>query len=102
MAVLTALMSAADYAADGGDLDACDDLRPCFICPGFVDTHLHMPQLGIIASYSPQLLDWLDRFAFPAEQAFADSAFRGGAGAAFSRSSDCLRHNLRSGFYHGA
>ena len=72
---IDALMSAADYAAGGGDLDACDDLRPCFICPGFVDTHLHMPQLGIIASYSPQLLDWLDRFAFPAEQAFADSAF---------------------------
>ena len=72
---IDALMPATDYAADGGDLDACEDLRPCFICPGFVDTHLHMPQLGIIASYSPQLLDWLDRFAFPAEQAFADSAF---------------------------
>ena len=72
---IDSVMSAADYAAGGGDLDACEDLRPCFICPGFVDTHLHMPQLGIIASYSPQLLDWLDRFAFPAEQAFADSAF---------------------------
>lgn len=67
--------TAADYAASGGDLDACEDLRPCLLLPGFVDTHLHMPQLGIIASYSPQLLHWLDHYAFPAETAYADAEF---------------------------
>ena len=72
---ISQLMSAADYAAKGFALSECEDLRPCIIFPGFVDTHLHMPQLGIIASYSAQLLDWLERYAFPAETAYADSAY---------------------------
>lgn len=42
------------------------------IVPGFIDTHVHMPQLDIIASYGGQLLDWLERYAFPAEARFAD------------------------------
>jgi guanine deaminase len=72
---ISQLMSAADYAAQGFALSEIEDLRPCIIFPGFVDTHLHMPQLGIIASYSAQLLDWLERYAFPAESAYADSAY---------------------------
>ena len=31
------------------------------IVPGFVDCHVHFPQLDIIASYGEQLLDWLNR-----------------------------------------
>src|SRR5215212_1695502 len=46
----------------------------CLIAPGFIDTHVHYVQTGIIASYGTQLLDWLDRYAFPAEMAFADPA----------------------------
>ena len=42
------------------------------ILPGFIDTHIHMPQTGVIASYGAQLLDWLDRYTFPAEARFAD------------------------------
>ncbi len=72
---ITELISAADYVARGFVLSECEDLRPCIIFPGFIDTHLHMPQLGIMASYSAQLLDWLERYAFPAETAFADSEF---------------------------
>ena len=41
------------------------------IVPGFIDCHVHYPQLDIIASYGEQLLDWLDRYAFPAEAQFA-------------------------------
>ncbi len=41
---------------------------------GFVDTHVHYPQTHIIASYGAQLLDWLERYTFPAEAAFADPA----------------------------
>ncbi|MSQ20578.1 MAG: guanine deaminase [Betaproteobacteria bacterium] len=40
------------------------------ILPGFVDTHVHYAQTDIIASYGTELLDWLERFAFPAERAF--------------------------------
>lgn len=44
------------------------------IVPGFIDCHVHFPQLDIIASYGEQLLDWLNRYAYPAEQAFGDRA----------------------------
>jgi guanine deaminase len=46
----------------------------CLIAPGFIDTHVHYVQTGMIASYGEQLLDWLDRYAFPAEMAFKDPA----------------------------
>lgn len=44
------------------------------IVPGFIDTHVHCPQTDIIAAAGDNLLDWLERFAFPAEQQFADPA----------------------------
>jgi guanine deaminase len=43
------------------------------ITAGFVDAHVHYPQTEIIASYGRQLLDWLNDYTFPAEQAFADT-----------------------------
>jgi guanine deaminase len=43
------------------------------LLPGFVDTHIHYPQTDIIASYGTQLLDWLERYAFPGETRFADA-----------------------------
>lgn len=42
------------------------------IVPGFIDCHVHYPQLDIIASYGEQLLDWLQRYAYPAEARFSD------------------------------
>ncbi len=45
---------------------------PGLIVPGFVDTHVHYPQVDRIAAYGDQLLDWLDRHIYPAEAAFAD------------------------------
>jgi guanine deaminase len=50
------------------------DHRGKLICPGFVDTHVHYPQTDIIASPGHGLLDWLDRYALPAERRFADEA----------------------------
>jgi guanine deaminase len=43
------------------------------IVPGLIDCHVHFPQIDIIASYGERLLDWLDRYAYPAERRFADS-----------------------------
>jgi len=43
------------------------------IVPGFIDTHVHMPQLGVIASYGTQLLDWLNTYTFPHEARFVDA-----------------------------
>ena len=42
------------------------------ILPGFIDTHVHSPQLDVIASYGTELLDWLTTHTFPAEARHAD------------------------------
>lgn len=44
------------------------------LCPGFVDCHVHYPQIDIIASPGLQLLDWLEQYTFPAESRFVDQA----------------------------
>lgn len=51
-----------------------EDHRGSLLMPGFIDTHVHSPQLDVIASYGTQLLDWLERYTFPAERAHADPA----------------------------
>jgi guanine deaminase len=44
------------------------------VTPGFVDTHLHAPQLEMIGSYGGHLLEWLNRYTFPTEMKFSDPA----------------------------
>ncbi|RIA18951.1 guanine deaminase [Ectopseudomonas oleovorans] len=48
--------------------------RGALITPGFIDTHIHYPQTGMIASYGEQLLDWLNTYTFPTEKQFEDKA----------------------------
>jgi guanine deaminase len=57
------------------------DHRGRLLMPGFIDTHVHSPQLDVIASYGTALLDWLDTYTFPAERRYADEgeAERGAA-----------------------
>jgi len=50
------------------------DERGRLILPGFIDTHVHCPQLDVIASYGTELLDWLNTYTFPAERRYADPA----------------------------
>jgi guanine deaminase len=52
---------------------ALTDQRGKLIVPGFIDCHVHYSQIDIIASYGEQLLDWLNRYAFPAEAKFGDA-----------------------------
>ena len=44
------------------------------LMPGFIDTHIHVPQTDMIASGGRQLLDWLNDYTFPTEARFADYA----------------------------
>ena len=53
------------------------------ITPGFVDAHVHYPQTDIVGAWGPQLLDWLNDYAFPAELAFADRAHADEVAAVF-------------------
>lgn len=48
------------------------DLAGRLITPGFVDAHVHFPQVDVMAAGAGQLLDWLTNHTFPAELAFAD------------------------------
>ncbi|WP_380057952.1 guanine deaminase [Falsihalocynthiibacter sp. SS001] len=50
------------------------DHRPHLLMPGFIDTHVHFPQVQVIASWGSQLLDWLNNYTFPEETRFADSS----------------------------
>ena len=50
------------------------DLKGKLIVPGFIDAHVHYPQVDVMAAWGTQLLDWLHTHTFPAEQAFADRA----------------------------
>mgnify|MGYP000622133264 CR=1 FL=1 len=45
------------------------------IIPGMIDTHIHYPQVEVIASYGEQLMDWLNNYTFPAEGQFKDKAY---------------------------
>ncbi len=48
--------------------------RGRLVMPGFVDAHVHSPQLDVIAAYGTELLDWLQTHTFPAELRQADPA----------------------------
>lgn len=47
------------------------DHRPHLMMAGFIDTHIHFPQVQVIASWGAQLLDWLNNYTFPEETRFA-------------------------------
>ncbi len=64
----------AELSAANEDLDITD-LRGRLIIPGLIDCHVHFPQLDIIASYGERLLDWLERYAYPAEMRYADADY---------------------------
>ncbi len=59
------------------------DHRGRLLMPGFIDTHVHAPQLDVIASYGKGLLDWLDTYTFPAELRHADVLITTAAASSF-------------------
>jgi guanine deaminase len=59
------------------------DHRGRLVLPGFIDTHVHSPQLDVIASYGAELLDWLETYTFPAERAYADPRLAASGSARF-------------------
>ena len=61
-----------DYAsiARGFHQATIVDHRPHLIMPGFIDTHLHFPQMQVVGSYAGALLEWLNKYTFVEEQKF--------------------------------
>ena len=55
--------------------DEVVDLRDGLVLPGFVDTHVHFPQVRAIGGLGMPLLDWLERCALPEEARLADASY---------------------------
>jgi guanine deaminase len=72
----------AQTAEPGPDFERHDQ-RGRLLLPGFIDTHVHAPQLDVLASYGTGLLDWLNTYTFPAELRFADAAVAQAGAALF-------------------
>jgi guanine deaminase len=53
------------------------DLGNKIIVPGFVDTHVHLPQFAIMGIGRGELLEWLRNYTFPEEARFADPEYAG-------------------------
>jgi guanine deaminase len=51
------------------------DLRGGYILPGFIDTHVHFPQVRILGCLGYSLLDWLEQCTLPEEARLADAAY---------------------------
>jgi guanine deaminase len=62
------------------------------ISAGFVDAHVHYPQVPVIGAGGLGLLDWLARHTFPAEARYADVAHAQDAAAHYLDES--LRHGV--------
>ena len=54
---------------------ATDDFGDNIVMPGFIDAHIHFPQLRMLAAPGKDLLDWLTRFTFPEEARYSDFDF---------------------------
>ena len=91
------VVEAGDWSAIGprlgGDV-AVSHFAHSLIVPGFVDAHVHYPQLDVIASPATHLLDWLSNHTFPSETRFADRAVADEAAGFFL--GQLLRHGTTS------
>ncbi|WP_197916033.1 guanine deaminase [Thiosulfatihalobacter marinus] len=59
------------------------DHRPNLLMAGFIDLHLHFPQVQVIASWGAQLLDWLNNYTFPEEMRYGDAGHADAMAGAF-------------------
>ena len=58
-------------AAHHADAEVIDH-RPNIIMAGFIDPHIHFPQMQVIGAYAGGLLEWLNTYTFVEEQKFGD------------------------------
>ncbi len=63
-----------EVSADHPDAEVLD-ARGAILLPGFVDCHVHYPQIRVIGAMGLELLDWLRLCALPEEARLADQAY---------------------------
>ena len=64
-----------DRVRDGYPAAEVLDARDTFLLPGFVDAHVHYPQIRVIGAMGLELLDWLRLRSLPEEARLADVAY---------------------------
>nr|WP_233268308.1 guanine deaminase [Pantoea sp. BAV 3049] len=57
------------------DVKEIVDYRGRIITPGFIDTHVHYPQISMTGSYGEQLIGCLNDYTFPTEEKFSDKQY---------------------------
>jgi guanine deaminase len=62
------------------------------IAPGFVDMHVHYPQIDVIGSPADGLLPWLENYTFPEEKCFSAQQYSAQAASFFI--AELLRHGV--------
>ncbi|PLS20858.1 guanine deaminase [Neptunicoccus cionae] len=69
------------HVGDAGTLRASypqarlTDKGDALLMAGFVDSHVHYPQTGIVASWGKRLIDWLNTYTFPEETRFKNADY---------------------------
>lgn len=81
--IVAELGSADTLLSQLSDDTVVEDFRGKLVVPGFIDCHVHFSQLEIIASYGEQLLDWLNRYAYPEEMRFSEVDYARAIASAF-------------------
>ncbi|MFB6720515.1 guanine deaminase [Kribbella sp. NPDC056345] len=61
------------------------DLSGGVVLPGFVDSHVHFPQIRAVGGLGLPLLEWLDKYALPEEARMADAQYAAGVAREFVR-----------------
>ncbi len=89
--VVVAIGSYSALAPDFAGLDITH-LTGLIIAPGFVDMHIHYPQLDVIGSPAEGLLPWLENYTFPQESRFSDAVHSSEVASFFV--DELLRHGV--------
>ncbi|MEJ6020626.1 guanine deaminase [Ramlibacter sp. PS4R-6] len=69
------------------------------VAPGFIDLHIHFPQLDVIGSPADGLLPWLENYTFPHEARFADATHARELAGFFC--DELLRHGVTTALAFG-
>ena len=59
----------------GAGHDEVVDMRGGLVLPGFVDTHVHFPQVRAVGGLGMPLLEWLERCALPEEERLGELGY---------------------------
>lgn len=92
-----AYSAAAEHLPPGTDVVTYDSDH--VITAGFVDTHVHFPQIEMVGAYGQHLLDWLNEYTFPTELKFADPDYARRIAREFLR--NCLRSGTTTAMVYG-